>query len=223
MCWRPMTVARDHGRHTDGMPSESKAEKSRTREGPGPVAWERGTRSPANGVLRGALAGALATIPMTAVIYLLDRQKPHQERGELPPRQITEELAERSGAEQQVGEVGLDLATTVNHFGFGAATGSLFGSVADRSPLSPTLSGITFGLAVWASSYAGVLPKLGLQPEPERRPSWRNVSMIAGHIVWGAALGWTERQLRDGLGGASLDRNRRFTSGREPGPAEVHW
>ncbi|MEX2541592.1 MAG: DUF6789 family protein [Trueperaceae bacterium] len=147
--------------------------------------------------VRGAIAGALATVPMTLSMYAMDRLVPHEEGDELPPRQITEELAERTGTKENAQETTLDLATEAAHFGFGSVTGAIYGSLAGRVPLPSTVAGIGFGLAVWTASYAGALPGLGLQRPPDRRPAWRNLTMIAGHVVWGAALGWSEQRLRN--------------------------
>jgi uncharacterized membrane protein YagU involved in acid resistance len=169
--------------------------------------------------LRGAAAGALATAPMTLFIYAVDRVVPHEERHELPPRQITRELAERSGTNDEVGKTGLDLTSSAAHFAFGAATGAIYGSIAGRIPLPPALAGAAFGLGVWTASYAGALPSLGLQRPPESRPAWRTATMVAGHLVWGAALGWAEALMRTA---GEADRRRRGVAYPEPevvGPA----
>lgn len=149
-----------------------------------------------NDLIRGAIAGAVATLPMTATIESVNRSLPPRQQRHLPPRQITEELARRTGTERDAGEKGLDLATMASHFAFGAAMGAGYGLIAERLRLSPAIGGIGFGLAVWASNYAGVLPALGLQRWPGERPAYRNATMIAGHIVWGAVLGKVEERLR---------------------------
>ena len=149
-----------------------------------------------NDIARGAIAGAVATLPMTATIELINRSLPARQQRKLPPRQITEEVAERTGTRQEASEKGLDVATMVNHFGFGAAAGAAYAPLAPRSDLSPTLVGIAYGLIVWAGAYAGVLPALNLQRRPKDRSASLNATMIVGHIVWGASLGIVERRLR---------------------------
>lgn len=171
--------------------------------------------------MRGAIAGTLATVPMTLFMYAMDRLVPHEEGNELPPRQITEELAERTGTKENAQETTLDLATQATHFGFGAATGAIYGSLAGRIPLPPTVAGVGFGLAVWTASYVGALPRLGLQRAPDRRPVWRNATMIAGHLVWGAVLGWSEQRMRDRRSDVVPGSDER--PGHRQGPAEVHW
>lgn len=192
----PATVTPCHKRQTDAMDSELIATNRKDRVPPADGSPEQRGGVLESAPLRGALAGAFATLPMTAVIYALDRLVPHAEQDELPPRQITEEVAERTGSEDNATETALDLATEAAHFAFGAVAGAIYGSAAQRLPGSPVPAGIGFGLAVWTASYAGILPKLGLQPPPDHRPAWRSVTMIAGHVVWGAALGWSEQRLR---------------------------
>ena len=56
-------------------------------------------------------------------------------------------------------------------------------------PLGPIASGVGYGLAVWAGSYLGFLPALGLHPPATRESPGRNVMNIGAHLVWGATLG----------------------------------
>lgn len=152
-----------------------------------------------NQLIRGAIAGTLATLPMTLVIESINRSLPPRERKPLPPRQITEQVAERTGAEKRADERTLDVATMTTHFAFGAAMGACYGLLAPRARLSPALTGTGFGLLVWTANYAGVLPALRLQRWPQDRPPMRNTTMIVGHIVWGSVLGLVESRLRSRL------------------------
>jgi uncharacterized membrane protein YagU involved in acid resistance len=153
-------------------------------------------RSPMGTMVRGAAAGAAATVPMTAFIEALNRSVPRHRRTHLPPRQIAEEMTQRTDVGDLAGEGALDVATMAAHLGFGGAMGALYATVAPRVPLPPVVTGIGFGLAVWTSNYAGFLPALELQRPPDERSAGRNWTMIAGHVVWGAALGWAEARLR---------------------------
>jgi putative membrane protein len=51
------------------------------------------------------------------------------------------------------------------------------------------VKGIGFGLLVWAGSYLGLLPALGLLSPATQHAPQRNLLMIAAHLVWGAVLG----------------------------------
>ena len=79
------------------------------------------------------------------------------------------------------------LVTTGAHLGFGAGAGVLFGAMwGTRAHLIP--AAVTFSLGVWASSYAGWLPALGLMPTPAEDDRGRPPVMIAAHAVYGLSL-----------------------------------
>jgi uncharacterized membrane protein YagU involved in acid resistance len=78
-----------------------------------------------------------------------------------------------------------DCASTVAHFGYGAAMGAAYPMVT-RLPLPSGTRGPAYGLLVCAASYAGWLPAIETLPPPQRRPFGRNLLLIAAHLVWGA-------------------------------------
>ena len=55
-------------------------------------------------VLKGATAGFVATAPMSISMLIGWRLLPTQEKYHLPPRLITEEITERAGIEDRLGE-----------------------------------------------------------------------------------------------------------------------
>jgi uncharacterized membrane protein YagU involved in acid resistance len=97
----------------------------------------------------GAVAGGVATIPMTITMNTLHRRLPHHERYALPPREITEKLTEKAGVREHLDESDHQTATLVAHYGYGAGTGAVYASLAERYHPSPLWGGIAFGLAVW--------------------------------------------------------------------------
>jgi hypothetical protein len=55
---------------------------------------------------------------------------------------------------------------------------------------------VVTGLAVWAVSYQGWIPALGILPKAsEDRPA-RPAVMVTAHVVYGAVLGALEERLR---------------------------
>jgi len=48
---------------------------------------------------------------------------------------------------------------------------------------------VGYGLVVWAGSYLGLLPAVGLHRPATREPAGRNGMMIGAHVVFGAVLG----------------------------------
>lgn len=136
--------------------------------------------------VRSAVAGCAATLPMT--VWMLVAQHfllPRKERYPLPPELITENAAQTVGLEAVTdNEAALHATSLVNHFAYGAVAGSLY---APLSPLpGPSLvKGIGLGVVVWAGSYLGLLPALGLLSSAKHHPARRNLLMIAAHLIWG--------------------------------------
>ncbi len=106
--------------------------------------------------------------------------------GEPPPIKLTRKLARRAGLAEPKGAA-LIAASGVMHFGFGAFCGVLYGLLPfDRRHAHSV--GALFGTMVWALSYAGWIPKLGLMPPPSRDRPGRPAAMIAGHLVFGLTM-----------------------------------
>lgn len=154
-----------------------------------------GSRSPFSKLLKGALAGFIATAPMSATMLVGWRFLPRRERYPLPPRLITEEISERAGIEEHLGEKQLIGLTIFSHFGYGALFGALYALFESRVPLQSSLKGIFTGLGVWAGSYLGWLPATGILTSATRHPWCRNLLMILAHVVWGLTLGEASRKL----------------------------
>lgn len=143
----------------------------------------------AAGLLRGALAGTIATGPMTAAMLLLRCLLPPMERYPLPPKQIAVRLLEDKGPIHNLAEPWRTGVTLVLHFGYGAFAGALYTPLARRVPLPAALRGMGFGLGIWAASYLGWLPALGILAPATDHPTGRNILMITAHLIWGAGTG----------------------------------
>jgi hypothetical protein len=134
-------------------------------------------------LLRGALAGGLATAPMSAVMI---GAKQFGLVGGMPPEKITAELLNRGGIRRS--EVQQDVLATLTHFGFGAAAGAAFGVVAPRRLIARVPLGMAYGAGIWGVSYMGWVPALGIMPPADRDRRDRQMVMLAGHLVYGTAL-----------------------------------
>jgi hypothetical protein len=146
----------------------------------------------------GALAGALATVPMTVFMELAHRRLPFYERYALPPRQITMVLARRAGLLPQMREPERFGSSVAAHFGYGSAMGGVYGLLTSRLGASGPVAGMGYGLAVWGFNYLGLLPALEILPPATEHPARRNALMIGAHLVWGALLGSLASLPRDG-------------------------
>ena len=152
-----------------------------------------------NRVLLGALAGLAATAPMTLAMKLMHERLPREERYPLPPRQVTEGMAEAAGVNEHLDEEGREAATWVSHFAYGTACGALYGALSGgQAHGHPVLGGVGFGVAVWAGSYLGWLPAAGILSPATEHPARRNALMIAAHVVWGAGVGVVVEGLSEG-------------------------
>jgi hypothetical protein len=139
--------------------------------------------------LRGAVAGFVATAPMTAVMLAIHRRLPIHQRYSTPPRQIAMEMAEVVGIKTELSEPQRQALTTASHFGYGSAMGAIYGAALSDSPGSPAAKGLAFGAGVWAASYLGWLPAADSRAAADRQGAHRNTMMIAAHVIWGIGLG----------------------------------
>ncbi len=146
-------------------------------------------------MLKGLTTGAVATVPFTAIMFGGKYLFPAHEARAVPPKQITARIVD-SVSPVTVSEPSLNLATTFAHFGYGAMTGAIFESMTKSYHGNKVVAGVAFGVGVWALSYMGWLPSLGLQPSITRQPRGRNVTMIAAHLQWGAVIGYCHRNHR---------------------------
>jgi putative membrane protein len=126
---------------------------------------------------------------MTAAMVAMHRKLPRHKRYPLPPRRITMRVADKLGVKHHLEEGQRTGLTMLAHFGYGAAVGTLFGVISPRESSRAIPAGIGYGLLVWAGSYLGLLPSMGLHRPATREPAERNGLMIAAHVVWGAAIG----------------------------------
>jgi uncharacterized membrane protein YagU involved in acid resistance len=159
-------------------------------------------------VLAGVVAGIAATVPMSVVMELMHRQLPRRERYPLPPRRIIDSVVIRAGLDEEVDEVTRRELALLNHFAYGAAVGAAYGPIADRVPVHPAITGIGYGVGVWAVSYLGWVPALGILEPATEQPVRRNALMIAAHMVWGAATAYVAHRLDEPEPRSSLARRR---------------
>jgi hypothetical protein len=139
-------------------------------------------------LLKGALAGCIATGPMTVAMLLMHRLLPGEQRYALPPTLITRRLTGGKGPFARFGSHASKPLTYLMHFGFGTTFGAVFALLPRQLPLPAPLRGILFALCVWAGSYLGWIPAAQILSPATKHPAGRNILMIVAHIVWGAGL-----------------------------------
>jgi uncharacterized membrane protein YagU involved in acid resistance len=151
-----------------------------------------------NKVLRGALAGAVATVPMSVVMTTVQRTLPAREQYPLPPKEITAKLADDVGIQDNLKEPELNALTMLAHYGYGALGGGAYALAEGVLPGRPAVKGMLFAMGVWTGSYLGWLPTANILKPVTEHPVRRTVLMITAHLVWGASFGVVEARLREG-------------------------
>ncbi|CAN5827647.1 hypothetical protein BH24CHL6_BH24CHL6_00470 [soil metagenome] len=139
-------------------------------------------------MIRGTVAGLLATVPMSAFMLLAHRLGWLNEQA---PEEITARSLERV-TDHRPGGLALDLLTALAHLAFGALSGVVYALSLGRlsaRPVPGVVTGALYGASVWLGSYWGVLPRLGLMPPPPRDERRRPLVMLVAHWIYGAALG----------------------------------
>lgn len=143
--------------------------------------------SVATTIARGAMAGAAATVPMTAVFVAA---RAVGAIDDFPPVQIVARVVGLRRSRRH--PIALRRWAMIAHLAFGAGAGSTFGLLcrhaARKTAGARTVTGIVWGVAVWLGSYEGWLPLLGILPPAHRENRPRTAAIGLAHVVWGAAL-----------------------------------
>jgi hypothetical protein len=137
--------------------------------------------------LHGALAGTVATLPMSAL--MLASQKLGK-TGQLPPGRITDDALDAADVDPP--RRARKLLAALSHFAFGAACGLVYGALTRGKSTLPR--GLAFGTAVYLGSYAGWIPALGILPPPEEDRHDRQKTMLLAHWLFGAVLALAARR-----------------------------
>lgn len=79
-----------------------------------------------------------------------------------------------------------DSAIEVAHWGYGAGMGVVYGALPEGLRRR-SLTGPTFGLAIWAFFELGVAPVLGLRT-PRQRPLRERAAIVTDHLLYGLVV-----------------------------------
>src|SRR5215213_4676353 len=118
----------------------------------------------------GALAGFVATAPMTATMERLHRKLSDEDRYPLPPREITSSIL------PELPNAAARDTSLVAHFAYGGLCGLLLAALKRRPSLS---FGVAGGLGIWLGSYFGWIPGLNVLKPPSEHPAPRTATMVA--------------------------------------------
>ena len=144
---------------------------------------------------RGVFSGILANVAMSLVLVV---GKALGLLGTPPPKTITARMSRKMGIRpERTPRLAFNAGWLAAHLGYGAGCGVVYVTARSLLPRSNALSGLLYGLAVWAVSYLGLLSKLGLYPPADRDSPSRQVVMVAAHLVFGSTLGFLGPEKQD--------------------------
>jgi hypothetical protein len=150
----------------------------------------------AGAAARGFATGVLATTTMSTA--MLGFQKVGL-MGHMPPRKITEHFLGMVGLRRWTSRRTRRALSTVAHFAFGGVAAALFEAGREiasirrgepaRPPTPPPLAAsLAYATGVWAVSYLGWVPSLGIMAPPSKDRFGRPTSMVIAHWIYGATL-----------------------------------
>ena len=70
------------------------------------------------------------------------------------------------------------------HYAMGAASGALYGALAEMAPVTATGGGTLFGSALWLVADEVLVPTLGLSKPPSAYPASTHGQSLASHLVY---------------------------------------
>jgi hypothetical protein len=148
----------------------------------------------------GLAAGLVGTTAMTALQEVMAARRRHTSavtdgNGSGPddpwarapaPAQLAR-IAVRGATGRDVPAERIPLFTNAVHWGYGTSMGVLYGLVQRTREGSPLVRGPLFGLGVWASSYATLVP-LGLYKWPWHYRAGAIAKDLSYHLVYGSGV-----------------------------------
>jgi putative membrane protein len=170
------------------------------------------------GLVAGTVAGLAASFVMTGLQQLwsklakrLSRSKGHQggqvgkseseRRRQREPESPTEKAAHRisRALDRDPSRREKKMLGQLIHYGFGTATGALYGAAAELDERVAAGSGIPFGAAVWIAADEVAVPASGLSRSPLEYPVSVHLQSLFSHLVYGAATDIVRRIVRKAL------------------------
>jgi putative membrane protein len=92
-----------------------------------------------------------------------------------------------------------ETAGAASHYVMSAASGGIYGAVAELLPRATIGAGLPFGAAVWLVADEVVVPALGLSKKPAEYPLSIHAYALASHLVFGLATEMGRRAVRSAL------------------------
>lgn len=175
-----------------------------------------GRKRPAfgKGALAGAIAGLAGAWTMNQFQALLsnatrkkqengaEAQKQQEQASGAEDGDATQKLAARIGRAvlgRAITKHERDVGGPIVHYAFGCASGALYGSAVELSPLVSKGFGLPFAAALWLAADEATVPALGLSKSPLDYPLSSHLFALAAHGVYGVTTELARRALRSAL------------------------
>lgn len=152
--------------------------------------------------LAGAVGGVAGGVAMTLMVTRVGpRVLPSQVLPDTPAPEKVVQWAERATGEPgALTGTSQEVASLAAHLGYSAASGAGFGlarhAVPALSRVPAPVAGVGFGLLVWAASFEGLLPALGVMPPTTAHPPKRWPAPLVGHSIFGAVTALVAARLQ---------------------------
>lgn len=145
-----------------------------------------------NRTTRQALLGAIAGMAGGAVMTLMIRKAapkimpPSMRPDEFAPQKAVEWAERAVGRPDMLDEPTEMKAAMGTHLGYSALAGAVYGLVRPSTSDLPTpVAGAAFGMSVWALSFEGWMPAVGIMERTTDKPVTKWPAPIMGHMVYG--------------------------------------
>lgn len=149
-----------------------------------------------NTLSRGVWSGIMATSAMTFFLFAAHKRLRGAGRRPLPPAALSNELQEQvAGVPDASRPTGRENRALLAHLGFGSSMGLAYSLLSTALKRRNPFLGAGFGMLVWAASYLGWIPALRLSPAAPKAPRGENLMMVLGHLVFGLALSYADKEL----------------------------
>lgn len=161
----------------------------------------RARHSVGRDLLKGAIAGAVATFVMGKVTGYMYEHEDAEARWEEDTARGGR-TAYETAAEKAAAAAGTTLRThqrqelgSALHWALGIGAGAAYAVVRRRVQVLGTAAGTAFGTGFWAFLDEGLVPALGLTPGPRAFPWQTHARGFVGHLTFGTVTDGTLRLL----------------------------
>lgn len=156
--------------------------------------------NPWKGLLAGAVGGLAGSFAMSQFHSLLLPTAPRSSEQDKEDSTVKAASAISRGIfHHELTEHEQKVVAPVVHYGFGASTAAIYGTMVEFEPSLRAGFGVPFGAAVWLGAHVIAVPALDLSEPVTRSTPAQEAGEFGAHIVYGLVVECLRRLLRDYL------------------------